>query len=137
MVQRGRVLRLATEPQLEGVIPSKICTKHLDRDIPAESQVAAAVHLRHAAIPEQLADLIPPPEEAGLGHRVASPFPVTLTPCAWSIVTVVITPGPDAVVFLGCCKSAIAEPTQIATRTTATMIATMSPMLVPCRGRTG
>ena len=73
VVQRRGVLRLAAEPQLERVVAGEVGAQHLDRDVPAEPEVATAVHLGHAAVAEQLADLVPPPEEAGLRHR-QSPF---------------------------------------------------------------
>ncbi len=68
VVQRRRVLRLPTEPQLERVVPGQVRAQHLDRHVPAQPQVTPAVHLGHAAVPQQLADLIPPSEEAGLRH---------------------------------------------------------------------
>ena len=68
VVQRRRVLRLAAEPQLERGVAGEVGAQHLDRDVPAEPQVTAAVHLGHAAVAEQLADLVPAPEEAGLRH---------------------------------------------------------------------
>jgi hypothetical protein len=59
VVERRGVLRLTTEPQLEVVVPGQIRTQHLDRDIPAEPEVTSPVYLGHAAVPQQLANLVP------------------------------------------------------------------------------
>jgi hypothetical protein len=70
VIQGSRVLRLPAEAHLERCIPGQIGTEHLDRDISAKAKVTAVVHLGHAAISEQLADLIPAPEQAARTHLV-------------------------------------------------------------------
>ena len=56
VVQRRRVLRLPAEPGLEGRVVGEVRAQHLDGNVPAEPQVAAAMHLGHAA-------------DADAGHR--------------------------------------------------------------------
>ena len=58
VVQRRGGLRLAPEPDLEGRVAGEIAAQHLDGDLAAEPQVAAAVHLGHAAAAEDSADLV-------------------------------------------------------------------------------
>ena len=58
VVQRRGVLRLAAEPGLEGRVAGQVGAQHLDRHVPAEAQVAATVHLGHAAEAEGVPDLV-------------------------------------------------------------------------------
>ena len=69
VVQRGGVLRLAAEPGLEGRVAGEVGAQHLDRDVPAEPQVAAAVHLGHAAEAERVADLVAIAEQVSRHRR--------------------------------------------------------------------
>ena len=62
VVQRGRVLRLTAESGLEGRVAGEVGTEHLDGHVPAKSQVAATVHLGHAAKAEGVPDLEPATE---------------------------------------------------------------------------
>ena len=69
VVQRRGGLRLAAEPGLERGVAGEVGAQHLDRDVPAEPEVAAAVHLGHAAVAERLADLVPGSQQAWRRHR--------------------------------------------------------------------
>src|SRR4029079_10768225 len=69
VVQRRGGLRLTPEPGLERGVAGEIGAQHLDRDLPAEPDVATAVHLGHAAVAERLADLIPGSQQAWRRHR--------------------------------------------------------------------
>ena len=68
MVQRRGRLRLAPEPGLERGVAGEVDAQDLDRDVAAEPQVAAAVHLGHAAAAEHLAELVPVAEQSRLSH---------------------------------------------------------------------
>ena len=72
VVQRGRGLRLAAEADLEGRVAREVAAQHLDGDLAAEPQVAAAVHLGHAAAAEHPADLVALTEHLRRGHRRSS-----------------------------------------------------------------
>ena len=65
VVQRRGVLRLAAEPGLERGVAGEVGAQHLDRHVPAEPQVTAAVHLGHAAEAEGVADLVAIAEQVG------------------------------------------------------------------------
>jgi hypothetical protein len=58
MVQRRRVLRLATEPQVERGVAGQVGAQDLDRDITAESDVTGEVDLGHATEAENLTQLV-------------------------------------------------------------------------------
>ena len=72
VVQRGGGLRLPAEPGLEGRVARQVGAQHLDRDLPAEPDVAAAVHLGHAAVAERLADLVAGSQQAWRRHLTLS-----------------------------------------------------------------
>ena len=73
VVERGRVLRLPPEPDLEGLVPGQVGAQQLDRHVATEPQVASPVHLGHPAVAQHLADLVPAPEQAARSHLVQSP----------------------------------------------------------------
>ena len=64
VVQAGRGLRLATEPVQERRVAREVGAQHLDRDIAAETHVAPAMHLGHAAVADELAELVPAPDQS-------------------------------------------------------------------------
>ena len=112
VVQRGRGLRLAAEPGLEGGVARQVGAQHLDRDGAAQPRVASPVHLGHAAAAEQLTDLVAVAEESRLAHSV--PFPGSST------TRTVPVPGP---VVLGAGAPAASEPPQVTARTTSSSTA--------------
>src|SRR5262249_11332370 len=69
VVQRSGVLSLTPKSRLKRRVSSKISPEHLDRNIPAQAQVTAPVHFGHAAVAQQLADLISTTQETWLGHE--------------------------------------------------------------------
>ena len=76
VVQAGGRLRLAAEPVEEGRVAGQVGAQHLDRDVAAETDVAAAVDLGHAAVADELAELVPArrPGEAASSNE---PHPVS------------------------------------------------------------
>jgi hypothetical protein len=69
VVQRGRVLRLPAEAQLELRVTGQVGAQHLDRHVSGQPHVPAAVHLGHAAVAERLAQLVAFGEQSRGGHR--------------------------------------------------------------------
>jgi len=60
MDQAGRVPDLSPEPQEGLVVIEQVRAQHLDRHVPAQSNVPAAMDLARAAIADQFADLVAP-----------------------------------------------------------------------------
>ena len=88
VVQRRRGLRLAAEPGLEGRVAGQVRAQHLDRDVPAQPDVAAAVHLGHAAVAEDRAELVPGSQQAWRRHRalvVIEPIETSVFQCRLSV----------------------------------------------------
>ena len=69
VVERGRGLRLAAVPGLEGRVSREVGAQHLDRDRAAQAGVVADVDLSHAATTDELADLVTAGEDAGFVLR--------------------------------------------------------------------
>ena len=69
VVERGGVLGLAAEPQLELRVPGEVGAQHLHGHVPAEALVHPAVHLGHAAVAERVAQLVAVGEQTRGGHR--------------------------------------------------------------------
>ena len=88
MVQRGRRLRLAPEPGLEGGVAGEVGAEPLDRHGAAQADVGALADLGHAAAAEQLAELVASADAVRFGHRAQPPcpplplpLPVAVAPC--------------------------------------------------------
>ena len=74
VIQTRRRLGLATEPGLEGGVAGQVDAQAFDGDVTNEPQVAGPPHLRHAATPNDLVELITPAQQgAALSHRTG-PF---------------------------------------------------------------
>ncbi|MDQ0714768.1 hypothetical protein QFZ55_004220 [Streptomyces luteogriseus] len=58
MRELGHGLGLAAEPLAEGLFPSEIRVKCLDGDLPVEHAVVREVHRGHAALAEEVTQLI-------------------------------------------------------------------------------
>ena len=69
VIQRGRVLRFAAEPQIEARVARQVGAQHLDRDVAVQPQVACQVDFGHAAEAEDLAEFVPIGEVLGGRHR--------------------------------------------------------------------
>ena len=63
----------APEAVLEGRVARQVAAQDLDRDVPGEPDVPATEDLRHAAVPEHLADLVTPAEQAGATDALCHP----------------------------------------------------------------
>ena len=73
VVQGGGVLGFAAEPGLERGVTGEVGAEHLDRHVPAQPQVTAAMHLRDAAAFGQGVDLVPAPYQVPrCRHRCSS-----------------------------------------------------------------
>jgi hypothetical protein len=80
-VQRRGGLRLASEAGLERRVAGEVRAEHLDCDVPAEPDVDAPEHLRHAAGADRGPDLVPAAEQdraPGSGHPPPRPLPPAL-----------------------------------------------------------
>ena len=58
VVQRGGVLRLAAEAQIEAGVAGQVGTQHLDRDIAVKPQIAGQMDFGHAAEAEDFAEFV-------------------------------------------------------------------------------
>ncbi len=58
VVQRGRVLGLAAEPEVEARVAGQVGAQHLDRHVAVQPDVAGEVNLGHAAEPEDFAEFV-------------------------------------------------------------------------------
>ena len=58
MVQRGGVLRLPAEPEVEARIAGQVGAQHLDGDVAVQPLVARQVDFGHAAEAEDLAEFV-------------------------------------------------------------------------------
>ncbi|SLD83683.1 Uncharacterised protein [Mycobacteroides abscessus subsp. massiliense] len=68
VIQGGGVLGLPTETEIEAGVPGQVGAQHLDRDVAVQPQVACQVDLGHAAIAEDLPQLIAVREVLRSGH---------------------------------------------------------------------
>jgi hypothetical protein len=86
MVQRGRGLRLATEPRLERLISREVRTQRLYRHDSIQPDVTGPVHLGHATTPDDAVELVAATEQPGLCHVSHCAKP----PC---VVPVIVRPS--------------------------------------------
>ena len=68
MVQRGRVLRLAAEPQIEAGVAGQVGAQHLDGHVAVKPQIARQMDLGHAAKAEDLTEFVPVGQVLRGGH---------------------------------------------------------------------
>ena len=73
MIQRRGVLGLPPEALVEVRIAGEVGTQDLDRHLAVQSHITRAVHLRHPAETEDLAQLVAVGQLLRRGHR-APPF---------------------------------------------------------------
>ena len=65
----GRRARLAMEPPHDLGAPREVREQHLDRDVAAQLAIARAIHRRHAALADLLAELVATERVAGARPR--------------------------------------------------------------------
>ena len=70
MVQRGGVLRLPAEPQVEARVAGQVGAQHLDRHVAVQPQIARQMNLGHAAEAEDLAEFVAVGQVLWGRHRV-------------------------------------------------------------------
>src|SRR5699024_7940524 len=75
VVERGRVLGLATEALVEGLIARQLGAHDLDGHVAAQGGVARTVDLRHTAEAQRLADLVSARQQLRCGHPPFPPLP--------------------------------------------------------------